>query len=242
MRIPLPDFKKHGDQKAHAYPFRIAWQTIEIIQASVFYVMLADLAAGEYFRGGGKARSIEAKLIEEGLYPSAADDGWKYLKKYQGLLERSVTQNVLITMRSNWDWFVRRLVEFVIYSRRFVKCPDLSNKSAKDLTQIDRRGILTQLKLLSAATGINFPIDESDLERLSEMSLVRNLGLHNRWEVDQTYLSKSLVKSFQLGEMRAFDGAELTEWYQSLLVCIRQTAKHIAIKFVNAPEYPPPSS
>ncbi len=41
------------------------------------------------------------------------------------------------------------------------------------------------------------------------MSLVRNLGLHNRWEVDSPYLAKTDRQGFEPGELRTVDVGEL---------------------------------
>jgi hypothetical protein len=238
MRIPLPKFRRVGEAKAHAYPFRISLQTIEVVQASVFLVMLGDLAAGEYFRTNGSSDRIEAQVIAKGLFPQAAEEGWQLLKKYKGLLERSVFQNVLITMRSNWDWYLRRLSEFVRHARQFVDSPELSPQMSKKFNKIHRCDMLTQIDLLQTACGLSFEIAPRDLEMLREMSLVRNLGLHNRWEVDENYLAHSSVTRFGVGEVRIFDEEELTAWYSSLLTAIRKTGKDVAIKYVNVPEYP----
>jgi len=61
---------------------------------------------------------------------------------------------------------------------------------------------------------LNFDIPANQLESLSEMTLVRNLGIHSQWEVDATYLKWSKTQRFKLGQQRVFTPEELNEWYR----------------------------
>jgi len=70
------------------------------------------------------------------------------------------------------------------------------------------------------------------------MSLVRNLGMHNRWEVDDYYLQKSSASGWELKDVRIIEIAELRSWSASLSKLINETSFEISIKYVGAPDFP----
>ena len=76
------------------------------------------------------------------------------------------------------------------------------------------------------------------MQELVEMSLVRNLGLHNRWEVDERYMARTRrVGSAAIGELRIMSLDELQTW-QSLIsrVLIRSSSECAQI-FKDAPDF-----
>jgi hypothetical protein len=70
------------------------------------------------------------------------------------------------------------------------------------------------------------------------MSYVRNLGLHNRWEVDAFYLRKTLTAGWNVGEIRVVTIDELKTWVSSLTSLLTETSIPIAKKYFSAPDYP----
>jgi hypothetical protein len=92
---------------------------------------------------------------------------------------------------------------------------------------------------LEKSCGVGFGISGGEQGHLKEMSLVRNLALHNRWEVDEKYLdSTSNNKQWNIGQLRLFDSSELGLWHKSLLGAVKKSWQPIAIKYVNAPFFP----
>lgn len=72
-----------------------------------------------------------------------------------------------------------------------------------------------------------------------EMSLVRNLGLHNRWEVDEVYLKNSSHSgALVVGELRLVNASELLPWRSALSQLLMGIWSPIAQLYVGAPEYP----
>ena len=203
----------------------------------LFYAMIADVAAGEYIRLPNGLSQLEQSLTGSGLCKKEWDDGWKRLEKYQSVFENSVFQNVLILMRSHWDWYIRQISEFIRFARNYVASPVLDKKQQKLLHYVDRKDIKEQLLILEMATGLGFNISASTLSSVDEMSLVRNLGLHNRWEVDTHYLAKTSSSTWELKDVRFVSVAELGEWRKSLWEIIDKTVFPVAIKYVSAPDY-----
>ena len=72
-------------------------------------------------------------------------------------------------------------------------------------------------------------LDEKDIANLKEMSRTRNLGLHNRWEVDERYLELTGREDFELGELRIVEIDEINRWYESLINTLGETCRKTAV-------------
>ena len=91
---------------------------------------------------------------------------------------------------------------------------------------------------MEESCGIKLSLSPQILSNINEMSLVRNLGLHNRWEVDDFYLRKTSSSIWELRDVRIIEIGELQSWAGSLSKLINETSLQIAIKYVGAPDYP----
>jgi hypothetical protein len=238
-KIPLPAVTRAPNAKAHPFPVQVSLQTQEFIQAVLFYGMFADYTAGEYVRLPDALNKIEQKLIEDGLDKKLWDNGWDYLQKYQMIFNNTLFQNVLILMRSHWDWYIRQMGEFVVFARNHVSSPVLDAKKQKSLERVAFKEITQQIAILEEACGINFNLPNSVLSDIAEMALVRNLGMHNRWEVDDFYLQKTTSTTpWELKDIRLLEVDELKSWAGSLSKLIVETSFQIAAKYVAAPDFP----
>ena len=226
------------DTKAHPFPFLIAFQTQEYMQGAIFWFICEDEAAGKFIRLPDGLDMLKANLLKAGMQEQEWESEWGYLEKYQKLFRHVVFQNVLIVIRGCWDWYVKKLAEFVIFAYGNNTDDALSQKDKKSLQRITHPGILEQVSILERVCNLDFRVPEKTKQYIEEMSLVRNLGLHNRWEVDKTYLEKTSKRNrWQVGDIRIFDILELKLWYGSLIDLISRTCKPMAIQYVLASPY-----
>jgi hypothetical protein len=238
-RITLPRVIIQKDAKAHPFPFQVALQTEEFMQGAVFYFICADEAAGKFVRLPDGINTLKAGLLKAGMQEQEWESGWKLLSKYRGVFESIVFRNVLVTIRSYWDWYMNKLVEFVIFAQNNTGNA-MTEREVKRLLSITYKEITEQITMIENICELDFKISEETKQYIQEMSLVRNLGLHNRWEVDQHYLEKTAEKNkWQIGDIRDFDSKELRQWHTSLIDLIGKTCGPIAIKYLSAPAYPP---
>lgn len=237
MKIELTNMETLPRAKAHKFPIQIAFQTMEFMQGSIFHQILSDTASGQRVRQRNAIDEIEQELLQEGMDKSTWEESWKYLQKYQEIFTKSARQSVLITLRSQWDWYISHLGKFINDNYLYVFDKELSSNKQKDLLRIGFKEITHQIKILSKVINENIDIDLQTKDYLNEMSLVRNLGLHNRWEVDHFYLQKTKSSGWKFREVRLFEINELEMWHSSLIRLINSTWKPIAIKFKDAPEY-----
>lgn len=148
-----------------------------------------------------------------------------------------VFQSVLITLCSHWDWYVRKLARFILFARDKLQQDPLPSGVLATLRKPDHSSIRRQLDAIGEAAGFPLPLEESEVGELAEMSQVRNLGLHNRWEIDELYAQRSGAKSSVLGELRVVDVSELQRWHSLLIRLVHKSAFNCATSFRDAPPY-----
>lgn len=235
MRIELPPISRGPDSQAHPYPIQLALATQEYLQSVIFLYAVSDAAAGAHVQDADALDAL--RHLFEQLQPGVWDDGWALLEKYGDVLEKLVSQNSLIAMVSQWDWYVRRLGAFVAFAQVHVGDSTATSDHLRQLRRLDRLPIGEQIELLQLGSGVPFGIAAQDLLELREMALVRNLGMHNRWEVDQKYMESSKRTGWQVGELRLFDDCELQNWHVLLVEAVNHTSTTLACRFDAAPDY-----
>lgn len=235
--IPLPTVTVRPGAAAHAYPFQVGMQTLQFLQASILYVVLQDMASGAFVRQPGAIESLEKGMLASGGDQASIGLGWKFLGEYMDVFRDGVFQATLIVFNSHWDWYIGKIAAFILTSMKHVHIESLAKKEETDLRRVGYLGIIQQLDLLEKASATTFSLDQDDRERLREMSLVRNLGLHNRWEVDERYLALSKCKKYGKNHLRSVDHVELTEWHECLVRAVNETTTKIAQSFSAAPPF-----
>lgn len=236
VKIPLPHIVIAPDRQAHPYPFQIALQAQEFLQGTLFQAVLADTAAGAYFRQPRAVEMIEKDLQQKGLASTALAQGWEILTKYKDAFEGWVFQSALISMNSHWDWYVRRLAGFLIHTRLHgSNCIALTPKQETDLKRADFLAMEEQLALIAASAGIDLALLPNAGAELAEMTLVRNIGLHNRWEADERYLKRTQRPAMTVGDFRVISIDELRCWHGHLIDVISKSSIECAKRFHNAP-------
>ncbi len=237
IRIPLPDLLRSKDSKIHPFPFQVAVQTLEFMQGSLFHASLVDAASVAYVRLPEGMANLERVFIERLDSSKTYDEAWKILEKYQTVFEKIPFQSVLIAMNSHWDWYARKLANFISFARQDLNQGALKKLDEKRLLRFSSLPIGEQLEVIEAAVGITPILTVEENRELQEMALVRNLGLHNRWEIDNRYLERTNRGGYQKGELRIIEIEELTKWHQIFIKVVQTTGFEIALAFVNANDF-----
>ena len=237
MKIDLPTVYSQPDAKAHPFPVQIAKQALEFMQGAVFYHMLFEMAAGQRLRQDGALDDIHSTMTGNGMDKCTIDEAWEILGSYESIFQKNIMQSVLISLRSYWDWYISHLGSFVLHNYTDVFGVEASGKDARELKSIGYKEITQQVEILERTASIQIELSADTLSLVKEMSLVRNLGLHNRWEVDQRYLDKARNKDWELRFIRTFEYDELEEWRSSLAKLVSKTWIPVAVKYNGSPDY-----
>jgi hypothetical protein len=154
------------------------------------------------------------------------------------VFEGFVFQNAIVSMQSHWDWYLRRLGAFILFTRQAVGDPPLPSKTNKELKRIGFANFADQIEILRESSGLPLLISIASVECVREMSLVRNISLHNRWEVDEGYLKQTRSSGpWTVGDIRTVESPELLGWHKDLMEVINATWPPIAERYVNAPDF-----
>jgi hypothetical protein len=238
MRIALPGMSRRENAQAHIFPLQISFQTLEFLQGMMFHASFADIAVGEFIKNHDGVNRIDQIMMSRGLSEQTITQAWKILGKYQSVFESYVFQSVVIGFKSHWDWYIRRLSEFIRFARQHCAGPTLLNQDEKKLQKAGRSPIGEQLSIIELATGISLGLEAAEKRELFEMTLMRNLGLHNRWEIDAHYIKQTDRTGLVEGHLRTIQQPELQKWYSLLTKLVSNTALECAKRFRDAPDFP----
>jgi hypothetical protein len=179
-----------------------------------------------------------AEFTSSGVTNSTWETAWSCFEEYLNVFPSPVFQNTVFSMKAHWDWYVSRLGKFIEFARQHIVSPMLSNAQLNRLNKIHFEPLQQQLSVMEEACGISLSVQSSVVASLEEMVLVRNLGMHNLWEVDDFYLARSSSTTWRLEEIRTVSKADLEEWSGNLRALVNETASTIARKYATAPDYP----
>jgi hypothetical protein len=234
----LPHLFRGPQSTAHAYPLEIAFRAQIFTVGAIFYSAFIDEVVKQYFdQSENGYLKIRNQFLQYGLAEQAWNDNWKAFQTYIETFPNPTTQNALFSMVMHWDWYIAKLGKFVEFARSHVSSPPLNLKQEENLKRIAFRNISNQLTILSETTGLKFDEDPTALPNIVEMDLVRNLGMHKQWAVDDYYRERAISPEWKTGMLRTVSMSDLETWQRAVTNTIRTTSTMIAQKYVGAPDY-----
>jgi len=233
-----PNLRKGPHSTVHAYPIQIGLSAQVFTVGATFYHAFADAAVGEYLKTAADPYGhIRDMFLANGLSPEAWEENWRAFQAYCSRFPSPVFQNALFAMVSNWDWYITKLGAFLEFARGTIPDPPLTTARRRALSRIGFKNIEEQLVLLEASTSLTFHLSPDSRSDLIEMDRVRNLGMHNQWAVDEYYKTRAQRSSWELGEVRSVDAADLLKWQNALTSTIHITSTLIAAHYLSVPEF-----
>lgn len=225
-----------SNPQKHVYPVKIALRAQRLIQGSLFYDVFVDTAAGQYVRTvPNPERKIKDFLINNGGWSEETyETSWTCFEGYVKEFPNPIHQHAVYSMISHWDWFISNLRKFIDFAEKSLS-PE--KRTDKDLLKLNFKPFAKQIEIVKKETDIPLVIDSATLDLIEEMDLVRNLGMHNEWEVDETYLQKTKMSRFKLGNKRIFDIPEITRWHSAFLQLISALASETAARYAQVPKF-----
>lgn len=211
-----------------------------LLQGVMTYTSIVDAATGLFFiqQQAQGYEQIKNLHLRQGMTEARWDEDWRYLEEYLQLFPHPVIQNTVFSIKSHWDWYIDRLGKFLEFAKKHEPDPILNNRQQKKLERIGRSAISEQITIVESATGVSLGLEQSNLESVEEMARVRNLSMHNLWEVDQDYLANSRQKHWQVGEVRQVTISEMEQWHKSLTEIIVPVSTQLSERYNRVPDYP----
>ncbi len=225
-----------SNSQKHLYPSKIAQRAQRLIQGALFYDVFTDTAAWLYAKTNDNAeQTVKDSLInKDGWTEETYETSWDCFRSYLEEFQNPIYHHTVYSIISHWDWYISNLGKFIDFAEKYISPEKETNK---DLLKLNFKPFTTQIEIIKNETGILLNIDSDTLDLVEEMHLVRNLGMHNEWEVDDTYLKKTKTKNLKLGDKRIFEIAEMTKWHSAILQLIGILSSEIAIRYAQAPKY-----
>jgi hypothetical protein len=79
---------------------------------------------------------------------------------------------------------------FIKFALKYIRPPQRDYEIRKQFKRIKDLSIICQIQTIETVTGVTFGILEEVLTSTKEMHLIRNIGMHNQWEVGKKYIEK----------------------------------------------------
>jgi hypothetical protein len=239
-RIPLPSLVRTPASTAHPFPLQIALRAQQLLQGATFYAAFVDVAVALYRDSRPDALDeIKLSFIHQGMSREAWDESFDCMTKYMEFLPSPVFQSALVEMVSHWDWYVGKLARFIEFARALGPRPHMRPADEKKLPNIGLESFSRQIVLLQAASGGALSFQATHLNQLKEMVRVRNLGVHNQWEITAYYVRTSGRHRSAVGDVRDIEIRELEGWRKILAGIINKSASYFASMYSVAPPFDP---
>jgi hypothetical protein len=225
----------YPNKNMHLFPWKIALRAQRLLQGSLFYYIFVDTATGQYFRiTPNGEQKIKELLISYGWSEENYELSWSCFKDYLGEFSNPSHQNAIYDMISHWDWYISNLGKFIHFAESHIS-PYRGVENS--LLRINRLPFINQIELIEKSTDTKFSLDNYILTNIEEMHLVRNLGMHNEWEVDGDYLKHTKTTGWKIGQKRQFDINELEGWHSAFIKLITVISNDIAVLYAQTPDY-----
>ncbi len=220
----------------HPYPKIISLRAQRLLQGSLFYFIFLDTATGLYLSTSlDPERDVREALISKAHWNlQTYEISWDCFTEYVDEFLNPIQQQVIFSMVSHWDWFVSKIGKFIIFANHEL---NLFPQSEKDLNNLSFKPFNKQLEIIKSASRIPLKINPVSLELIQELHLVRNLGLHNEWEVDELYLQRSKSSGYITGQKRNVEISEINSWHKAFVDLITILSDEIASHYYLVSSY-----
>lgn len=220
----------------HPYPKRISLRAQKLLQGSLFYFIFLDTATGLYLsKSHDPEKDVREALISKANWEvKTYEISWDCFTEYVNEFLNPIQQQVIFSMVSHWDWFVSKIGKFINFANHEL---NLLSQSEKDLNNLSLKPFTKQLEIIKSASSIPFNIKPASIELIEELHLVRNLGLHNEWEVDELYLQRSKSSGYKVGQKRNVDMSEINSWHKAFVDLITSLSDEIATRYYSVSSY-----
>ena len=208
---------------AHPYPARLA-QTARQLLLEQQLSWATQWGCRELVESDPVLRTRLRTERLSGLQADLFVDDWIAQSEFSVLIPVWLGQAAIVTFSSTWDWYVRRLAHF---------CCESLLEEGNTWKPLRRVPLREEIAWLDKACGGTAPA--AAVSDVCECTLVRNLGVHNAWAVDEDYLRRSPNASrFVVDDIRLATHTEILGWMNALNVLFEHYEAVAGIRFSNS--------
>jgi len=224
-----------SNSQGHLYPKKIAERAQRLIQGTLFYGVYTDTATLLFAKTNSKAEhAVKDSLMKDGWPEETYEISWECFTSYLNEFPNPIYHHAVYSIISHWDWYISNLGKFIDFAEKHISPTKETNR---DLLKLSFKPFATQIEIIKNETGILLNIQSETLDLVEEMHLVRNLGMHNEWEVDEIYLQKTKTKNLKLGDKRVLEIGEVTKWHFAFLQLLDTLSTETAVLYAQVPPY-----
>ncbi|PJZ95026.1 hypothetical protein [Leptospira meyeri] len=115
------------ENKILTYPFQIGLQTLEIVNANLFYTIFTDTAASLQVKKENGINEIYLKMKLDGASDENIEKGKGYFKSYEIILKSSIYMRFLTEMVAQWEYFLNQMQKFMQLNIHLINTEILNN-------------------------------------------------------------------------------------------------------------------
>ena len=227
IRYDLPEVIPEDHPGEHPFPTRIALFTEAFIDTTISYLVINDRAVEVGTGRGMQVMRIVDSLIEEGASKEDLYFALKFGAEHRDFFQAFTRQNATVLLMNEWEWFHSRLMSFARWALRH---------EGGSLPSTNR-GIVGEIRRIEEVARQTLPLTDEERDALNELEMVRDLGMHHRWEMDRRYINANRLSEDYIGVLRIPRYDEIMNWKRTLAKTVQHCAMEMGRRFVEAPDY-----
>jgi len=220
-------FSRGPNSKAHPYPLNLDMTIRKKIQGVFTYFIITDQATYLHFsRGPNSYNEFDARIRSQGFTNGIDNESWQDFKLYIEAKPEPLAQQIIFNIEFSWDRYLNGIREFIQKGNKSLNI-NFSNDDNKIIKRMHLSPFPDVVSCIDRNIGFT-DISHKEIDSVTELSLLRNLGVHNDWIIDETYLQKTKETNVILGELRVFTASDIAPLYQDLLISMRKITSVIS--------------
>lgn len=238
MKI-IPMYKRANNESVHPFPINLEMTTRRKVQGILMYFTIVENASHLFFQpdNPNAYNLLIERLNQIGVSTKTFDSSWQDFVIYLESKPSTTIQQAIFNLEFAWDRFISENQHFMIRGNEILNIilPDKENRILKRLDKYSQREIIDFINKNIGVTNIT----EREIVSITELCLLRNLGVHKDWVIDKDYSGKTITQNKAIGELREVSFSEFQIYFSDWMSIIGKISRPIAVfyKEMHDPEF-----
>jgi hypothetical protein len=223
-------FERRINGQMHPFPKNLEITIRKRIQGIFTYLVITDHASYLHFANNpdGYQQLID-RLKSVGFSNGIDDESWNDFKLILNEKPHPLNQQVVFNIEFAWDRFLNEIGRFIVVANKEIGI----TYSSKDERTIKRFHLAPFKEIVDCLNRNMGPtlIHDQEIDSVNELSLLRNLGVHNDWIIDEEYCTKTKNQNLIIGEIRDVTIEEVIPLYSDLLSSMSKIASLVSFQY-----------